>query len=51
MYNTLLKLKKLYKRDQWIKMVDQAMERGKITDEEYKNLVAEEENDEAGNHI
>ena len=39
MYNTLLKLKKMYKKEQWLKMVEQARERGKITDKEYQALV------------
>ena len=43
MYKILLRLKKMYKYDQWIKMVAQAKERGKITDEEYKQLVAPDE--------
>lgn len=47
MYNTLMKLKKMYKRELWIKMVEQAKERGKITDEEYERLISEEEDDEA----
>lgn len=47
MYNTLMKLKKMYKRELWIKMVEQAKERGKITDEEFERLISEEEDDEA----
>lgn len=46
MYNTLMKLKKMYKRELWMKMVEQAKERGKITDEEYERLIFEEEDDE-----
>ena len=46
MYNTLMKLKKMYKRELWMKMVEQAKERGKITDEEYERLISEEEDDE-----
>lgn len=42
MYNTLLKLKRMYKREQWLKMVEQAKERGKITDDEYNSLISEE---------
>lgn len=42
MYTTLLKLKKMYKRDKWMKMVEQAKERGKITDDEYNSLISEE---------
>lgn len=41
MYKTLLKLKELYKREHWLKMVDQAKERGKLTEEEYEQLVNE----------
>ncbi len=40
MYNTLLKLKKMYKRESWLKMVEQAKERGKISEEEYNDLIA-----------
>ena len=47
MYNTLMKLKKMYKRELWLKMVEQAKERGKITEEEYERLVSEGEDDEA----
>nr|DAG82596.1 MAG TPA: Short C-terminal domain [Caudoviricetes sp.] len=47
MYNTLMQLKKMYKRELWMKMVEQAKERGKITDEEYERLIFEEEVDEA----
>ena len=47
MYNTLMKLKKMYKRELWMKMAEQAKERGKITDEEYERLIFEEEDDEA----
>lgn len=43
MYKTLLRLKKMYKYDQWMRMVEQAKERGKITDEEYKQLTAQDE--------
>lgn len=39
MYKTLLKLKRIYKHDDWLKMADQARERGKITEEEYRNLI------------
>ena len=42
MYNTLMKLKKMYKRELWMKMVEQAKERGKIADDEYNSLISEE---------
>lgn len=42
MYNTLLKLKKMYKRDKWMKMVEQAKDRGKITEKEYEDLIRED---------
>lgn len=44
MYQTLLKLKNRIAREAWLKMVDQAKEKGKLTEEEYKSLI--EENDE-----
>ena len=47
MYNALMKLKKMYKRELWMKMVEQAKVRGKITEEEYERLVSEGEDDEA----
>ncbi len=43
MYKILLRLKKMYKYEQWMKMVEQAKERGKITDEEYKQLTTPDE--------
>lgn len=46
MYKTLMKLKKMYKPEQWMKMVEQARERGKITEEEYKALTEQEESDD-----
>ena len=39
MYKTLLKLKDRVNREDWLKMVDQAKEKGKLTEEEYKNLI------------
>ena len=39
MYNILLKMKTLFKKDSWLKMVDQAKEKEKITDEEYNKLL------------
>lgn len=38
MYKTLLKLKDRISRADWLKMVEQAMEKGKLTEEEYKIL-------------
>lgn len=43
MYNILLKMKTKFKYGQWLKMVDQAKARGKLTDEEYKKLTGVEE--------
>lgn len=42
MYLILLRLKKFYEREFWLKMVDNAKEAGKISEEEYKLLVSEE---------
>lgn len=39
MYRILLKMKKMYNRDDWMKMVEQAKERGKLTDQEYQELI------------
>lgn len=41
MYETLLKMKGRFSRKAWLKMVEQAKERGKLTDEEYERLVSE----------
>ena len=41
MYRILLKMKKMYSREDWLKMVDQAKERGKLTEQEYQDLIAE----------
>lgn len=43
MYNILLKMKKKFEYEQWLKMVDQAKARGKLTNEEYKKLIGTEE--------
>lgn len=43
MYRILLKMKKMYSREDWLKMVEQAKERGKLTEQEYQNLITEEE--------
>lgn len=42
MYRILLKMKKMYNREDWLKMVEQAKERGKLTEDEYKKLTEEE---------
>lgn len=39
MYKTLLKLKNRIDLDDWRKMVDQAAEKGKLTEDEYKKLL------------
>jgi len=43
MYNILLKMKMKFEYEQWLKMVDQAKKRRKLTDEEYKKLTGTEE--------
>lgn len=43
MYNILLKMKTKFEYEQWLKMVNQAKVRGKLTDEEYKKLTGTEE--------
>lgn len=42
MYQILKKMKKWYSRENWLKMVEQAKERGKLTEEEYEKLMNEE---------
>lgn len=39
MYRILLKMKKIYNHEDWLKMVEQAKERGKLTDKEYQELI------------
>lgn len=39
MYRILLKMKKMYNHENWLKMVEQAKERGKLTDQEYQELI------------
>nr|DAM61734.1 MAG TPA: hypothetical protein [Caudoviricetes sp.] len=39
MYRILLKMEKMYKHEDWLKMVEQAKERGKLTEEEYRELI------------
>lgn len=41
MYRILLKMKKMYNYEDWLKMVEQAKERGKLTEEEYQELTTE----------
>lgn len=41
MYKILMKMKGIYSREEWMKMVEQAKERKKITQEEYESLVKE----------
>lgn len=41
MYKILKKMKEIYSREEWMKMVEQAKERKKITQEEYESLVKE----------
>lgn len=42
MYRILLKMKKMYSREDWLKMVEQAKERGKLTEQEYQDFITEE---------
>ena len=42
MYRILLKMKKMYSREDGLKMVEQAKERGKLTEQEYQDLITEE---------
>ena len=42
MYKILLKMKKMYNYEDWLKMVDQAKERGKLTEQEYQALLEED---------
>lgn len=42
MYGILLKMKKMYSREDWLKMVNQAKERGKLTEQEYQDLITED---------
>ena len=41
MYRILLKMKKMYNYEDWLKMVEQAKDRGKLTEEEYQELTTE----------
>ena len=42
MYKILLKMKKMYNHEDWLKMVDQAKERGNLTEQEYQALLEED---------
>lgn len=42
MHRILLKMKKMYNHEDWLKMVEQAKERGKLTEQEYQDLITEE---------
>lgn len=39
MYKILLKMKKIYRHEDWLKMVEQAKSRGKLTDDEFRKLM------------
>lgn len=39
MHRILLKMKKMYRYEDWLKMVKQAKERGKLPEEEYQELI------------
>lgn len=39
MYKLLMKMKSRYEREEWLKMVEQAKERGKLADAEYEKLL------------
>nr|DAF65374.1 MAG TPA: Short C-terminal domain [Siphoviridae sp. ctbbV81] len=43
MYELLIKMKKKFPYSAWLKMVDQARKKKKITEEEYQELIAPEE--------
>ena len=43
MYGILLKMKKMYSREDWLKMVNQAKERGKLTEQEYQDLITQQQ--------
>ena len=43
MYNTLSQLKKMCEREAWLKMVEQARKKKKITEEEHQELITPEE--------
>ena len=39
MYRILVKMEKMYNHEDWLKMVEQAKERGKLKEEEYRELI------------
>lgn len=39
MYRILQKMKTIYSHEDWLKMVEQAHDRGKLTDQEYQDLI------------
>lgn len=43
MYEILIKMKPKFPMKTWFKMVEQAKEKGKLTEEEYQKLVSEVE--------
>lgn len=43
MYEILIKMKTKFPMKTWLKMVNQAKEKGKLTEEEYQKLVSKEE--------
>ena len=46
MYKTLKKLKGRISYSSWLKMVENAFKNGKLTQEEYDNLLKEDDEDE-----
>lgn len=41
MYEILIKMKAKFPMKAWLKMVEQAKEKGKLTEEEYQKLIGE----------
>lgn len=41
MYEILIKMKAKFPMKTWLKMVEQAKEKGKLTEEEYQKLIGE----------
>ena len=46
MYNTLKRLKSRISYSSWLKMVENAFKNGKLTQEEYDNLLKDDDEDE-----
>ena len=42
-------MKKIYNHESWLKMAEQAKERGKITEEEYQDLIKEKDDEASDN--